>query len=316
MTGTGTELDPNERLERLLRRIDPGARLVRAWTLSGGVSAQTTALEIERAGGRAEKLVVRRHGATDLAQNPGVAADEFRLLRILHAAGLPVPAPRYVDASGEIFGSPCIVVAFIEGATQFAPARVNDVVDQMATQFARVHAIEPGEGGLSFLPVQAERCAARLANRPASLDDEMDEGHIRDTLAPVWPLAQRNRSVLLHGDFWPGNTLWLDGQLTGIIDWEDAATGDPLADLANTRLELLLAFGFDAMHQFTQRYRALRPIDLTGLPYWDLCASLRSISGMQGWGLDDETLIAMREGLRIFIAQAFDALGENPAPCI
>jgi aminoglycoside phosphotransferase (APT) family kinase protein len=39
--------------------------------------------------------------------------------------------------------------------------------------------------------------------------------------------------VLLHGDFWPGNALWRDGALVAILDWEDAAIGDPLADVAN-----------------------------------------------------------------------------------
>jgi aminoglycoside phosphotransferase (APT) family kinase protein len=33
--------------------------------------------------------------------------------------------------------------------------------------------------------------------------------------------------------------LWRDGRIVAVIDWEDAQVGDPLADLANTRLELL-----------------------------------------------------------------------------
>jgi aminoglycoside phosphotransferase (APT) family kinase protein len=38
---------------------------------------------------------------------------------------------------------------------------------------------------------------------------------------------------VLHGDYWPGNVLWRDGRLVGVIGWEEAAFGDPLADLAN-----------------------------------------------------------------------------------
>ncbi len=33
--------------------------------------------------------------------------------------------------------------------------------------------------------------------------------------------------------------LWKDGQLVAVIDWEDAPLGDPLADVANSRLESL-----------------------------------------------------------------------------
>ena len=106
-----------------------------------------------------------------------------------------------------------------------------------------------------------------LRARPAIVDKTGDEWRIRDTLEAVWPLPQRNSPVLLHGDFWPGNILWKDGQLVGIIDWEDAALGDPLADVANSRLEVLWAFGIDAMQSFTRQYQAMTTIDFINLPY-------------------------------------------------
>jgi aminoglycoside phosphotransferase (APT) family kinase protein len=302
------ERTTNDRFVQLVQRLDPGARLLRAWGLTGGVSAAVTALEIERADGTAEKLIVRQHGEVDLAQNPNVAADEYALLQILHAEGLPTPALHYVDASGEIFGTPCIVIDFIEGTTDFAPATVDEVASELAHQLARIHAIDVSHWDLSFLPRQVDRGAERLAARPAKLDDALDEGRIRDTLKTVWPLQPRNGSVLLHGDFWPGNTLWRDGRLTGIIDWEDAGIGDPLADLANTRLEMLLMLDPSAVDTFTKSYLTLNPIDTTDLPYWELCAALRPIAGMPHWGLDHVTLQTMRAGLKTFIVQAFDVL--------
>ncbi|MGT5522875.1 phosphotransferase family protein, partial [Escherichia coli] len=88
----------------------------------------------------------------------------------------------------------------------------------------------------------------------------------------AWPFYQQNKSVLLHGDFWPGNVLWKDGQLVAVIDWEDAQIGDPLADLGNSRLEILWASGSEAMHSFTRHYQAMTDIDFSNLPYWDLFA--------------------------------------------
>ena len=70
-------------------------------------------------------------------------------------------------------------------------------------------------------------------------------------MAAAWPLVRRNPAVLLHGDFWPGDVLWQAGRLTAVLDWEDAQVGDPLADVGNTRLEFLWAFGREAMQQFT-----------------------------------------------------------------
>jgi aminoglycoside phosphotransferase (APT) family kinase protein len=161
---------------------------------------------------------------------------------------------------------------------------------------------------MSFLPQQAQRYAEKLRARPAKLDESLDEGHIRDVLEAAWPFPQRNTSVLLHGDFWPGNTLWKDGQLIAVIDWEDAEFGDPLADVATTRLEILWAFGIDAMRTFTQHYQSITPIDFTNLPYWDLWAALRPASQIATWATDEITEENMREGHRWFITQAFAKL--------
>ena len=34
-------------------------------------------------------------------------------------------------------------------------------------------------------------------------------------------VAGDERIALLHGDYWPGNVLWKNGALVGVIDWED-----------------------------------------------------------------------------------------------
>ncbi len=67
--------------------------------------------------GLSEKAVVRLHGEVDRAGNPDIAADEFRVLEIVQAAGIPVPAPLYLDTSCELFEIPYLVVAFVEGET-------------------------------------------------------------------------------------------------------------------------------------------------------------------------------------------------------
>lgn len=93
-----------------------------------------------------------------------------------------------------------------------------------------------------------------------------------------------------------------------VLDWEDAQIGDPLADIANSRLEILWAFGSAAMQQFTQEYQSRSPIDFTHLPYWELWAVLDPAAKLAGWGLDARIEQTMREGLRAFIAQAFARL--------
>lgn len=302
------EIQEDNKFAQVVRKIDPWSRLLRIWELQGGISAQMTALEIERADGRAQKMIVRLHGEIDRKNNPQIAADEFRLLQLLRSAGLPVPEPYYLDTSSEIFSIPYVVIAYIEGKTEFTSENVPDLIDQFTTCLSNIHRIDYAKLDVSFLPPVERRYVRLLSERPANLDASLDEGQVRDVLETAWPFTQRNATALLHGDYWPGNILWRDGQLVAIVDWEDAVLGDPLADLANSRVELLWAYSADAMQRFTQQYHSMNAIDFTNLPYWDLCVALRKTSQISQWGLDAELEKAMRAGLRQFIDQAFEKL--------
>jgi aminoglycoside phosphotransferase (APT) family kinase protein len=296
--------DPQPRLDLLAQRVYPGGKLLRAWDLQGGVSAQVTALEIARPDGSVRKVVVRRHGPADLRANPNIAQDEFALLQIVRAAGLPAPAPYYLDKSGELLGAPCLVVEYIDGKTEFAPPDLSGALAQMAEQLSNIHGITPASVDLSFLPRQRDIYANKLGRRPADLDDSLSEGPTRDVLESAWPFPSANPDALLHGDYWPGNILWKDERIVGIIDWEDARVGDPLEDLANSRLEIMWAFGLEAMQSFTDLYVTLTHIDLANLPYWDLCAALRPAHRLSEWAVDATVETKMRDGHARFVAQA------------
>ena len=293
---------------RVVQKIDPLGQLIQARELVGGVSTRVTALEFTRGDGKRQRVLVRQHGARDLAQNPQVATNEFRLLQILRAEGLAVPTPLYLEQSGELFPTPFLVVEYVEGKTEFAPADLPACIAQLAAFLARLHRVDGTRPDLPFLPRQEELCARRLRDRPARLDESLDEGRVRATLEAAWPLTQHNPTVVLHGDFWPGNVLWRSGALAAVVDWEDAALGDPLADLGNGRLELLWAFGPEAMLDFTRHYLALHPVDLSNLPYWDLYAALRSSFQIEIWTPDARSAEHMRSLRRWFVARAFEEL--------
>jgi aminoglycoside phosphotransferase (APT) family kinase protein len=303
-----TDAKEDHMFEHVVQKIASQSKLLRMWQLKGGVSAQVTAFEIERPTGQTQKMIVRQHGAVDLKHNPQIAADEFKLLHLLSSVGLAVPTPYYLDQSCEIFSTPYIVIEYIEGESEFAVLHIAKIIPLLATYLSRIHQIDCSKLDLTFLPEQEKRYIEKLRERPARVDELLQEGRIRDTLEAVWPLSQHNPSTLLHGDFWPGNILWKDGQLVAVIDWEDAALGDPLADVANSRLEILWAFGIDAMLDFTRHYQTMTSIDFTNLPYWDLCAALRPIAQMAQWTGDDLIAKNMREGQRWFVTQAFEKL--------
>jgi aminoglycoside phosphotransferase (APT) family kinase protein len=287
-------------VERLVETIRPGCALLRAWPLEGGVSAQVTALGIEHPDGRTERLVIRRHGAIDKGHNPDIARDEFSLLVMLHQAGLAVPKPVYLDSANHIFPTPYIVVEYVDGSTEIAPAVLPDALRQMAVFLARLHALDLGQHGVQFLSHREQPVGSILQH----LRHTPNADRIRAALDARGPFAPMGESVLLHGDFWPGNIMWRDGRIAAVLDWEDAAIGDPLADLAGCRLELIWKIGSGAMADFTTRYISMTSIDLTDLPFWELHVASGAAAHLSEWGLDPATEADMRLKTNAFLERA------------
>lgn len=313
------ESNEDHKFEQVVQQIAPQSRLLRTWRLNGGISAEMTALEIEDPRGLVRKLIIRRPGKATLNQNRQAAYTEYRLLQMLRPHGLAAPAPCFLDISGKIFPAPYLVIDYIEGRPEFSPTDVASYTRQMAAYLARLHGLDCATLDLSFLPGLPEGLTAAFGERPVKPDQSLYEDCIRDALESTWPFPRRNRPALLHGDFWPGNLLWRDGQLAAVIDWEDAKTGDPLTDLAISRLDILWIFGREAMDSFTQHYLSLISLDNSWLPYWDLAAALRLVhlagSNLAEWtaffqpfGRGDITEQTIRNYYRFFVTQAFEKL--------
>lgn len=298
------DLDQKDNLQQLAEKIAPGSRVLKSWRLPGGVSAQVVAVELALPDGQRLPLVVRIHGEADRQGNPAVAECEFRLLEILHATPVPAPKPYFLDPSGQIWPQTCIGVEYIQGETVFEETRVPGLVPQLAETLARIHRLDPAKVDLSFLP----RREIHLPERPGGAEASQEIVLGWQALAAAWPLPAENPPVLLHGDFWPGNILWHARKLVGVVDWEDARVGDPLQDLANSRLELLWAYGWGAMQAFTRRYLVLTDVEALQLPYWDLWAAMRMVGKLSGWGLGARRVLQMKDLRNRFIRVAKESI--------
>lgn len=285
--------------ETLARKL--GGELVRAWPLTGGVSARTSALEI-RGEGRLQRFVVRRPGRS---AGPESLARDFDLLRALSGRGLPAPRPVLLAAEGEAFEEAALVLAYVEGETDFRGEDLRATLDGLARQLAQIHSAPVGADLRALLPDRARSVAEFVASTPPAADETIGESEIRAALSARPPPSPTNAPVLLHGDFWAGNVLWREGRIVGVIDWEDAALGDPLYDLAVSRLDMLWTYGPEALDLFTEAYLAAAPaLDLSLLPCWDLTAALRPAGQISVWS-DSPAL--MRERHRAFREQALAA---------
>lgn len=297
-------------LARIVQHVDPNARILAAEPLTGGVSAQVVRLTIAQVHG-SRSLLLRWHtGGGQRIER------EATVLRQLHAAGLPVPQVIAEGIAGDPLPDAYLLLEFIDGQTDFTPGDVSAYVRSAAATLAQVHQVGVSAGLAGLLPDHNATCAEQVARHPLMLDHVLGEDRIRERLRELWPWSQDNRGCLLHGDYWPGNLIWRDGVLVGIIDWEDAALGDPLADLANSRLEMLFAFGQMAMLEFTTAYVAYRPaLDLRRLPHWELMASLRPMQQLAAWapgwaayGRPEVTEYSLQAAHRWFVGQALARL--------
>ena len=215
--------------------------------------------------------------------------------------------------SGEIVPTPYLVVEYIDGEPIFSSTDPFEYVAQLATRLAEIHRVDVATDGFAFL----RRFVSALERQRERIitSTSLDVGPVRATLESVSPLRALNRPALLHGDFWPGNVVWNRGRIAGVIDWEEGCVGDPLADVAISRLDILWMFGVEAMREFTRCYRSITNLDFSDLPYWDLDAALRPAFNIADWasawpdlGRPDITQATMRAGHAQFVAQALAAL--------
>jgi aminoglycoside phosphotransferase (APT) family kinase protein len=258
----------------LIDQLCPGARVTACQPLAGGVSAEVHAVTFVRPDGAEERVVVRRHRTVaGKPERRERAAREHSLLTVLHARGVPVPRSR-------LFVAPdTLVQDLIEGDTTL-PA---DAAGPLAEALAAIHAVDPA--ALPALP--------RLEDPGPGLREWLPglEG-LEAALARHGPFP--GPDCLLHGDYWPGNVLWREGRLAAVLDWEDAAMGDPLSDLACARVELACAAGEGMALAFTDAYLGLTGRDAARLPLWDLYTSTAALTYMDQWGLAPEALAARR----------------------
>lgn len=252
------------RLAALVRRVHPEGVLQASVPLAGGISATVTKLWVNVVD-RDVNLVLRQ---------PDAATFEFRLLTLLHGRGLPVPRPLWLEPPGPLLASGGLLLSWLPGRSDLTGRAIKAGVAEAARLLARIHRLDGQHPDFDFLP-----------DGPA------------DALSP----SRGNDRAVLHGDYWPGNWLWHDGQLHGVLDWEDAHRGDPLEDLANARLEVFMRFGADAVAAFTVAYRGAAPaVDTGRLGTYDRWAADRAAGRVVRWTEDSVERDRMTAAIRAF----------------
>jgi len=124
-----------------------------------------------------------------------------------------------------------------------------------------------------------------------------------------------DRLGLVHGDLWYGNTLWQDGRLTAVLDWDCAGVGPAGIDLGSLRCDAAWCHGLDAAEHILRGWEAEAGRPASDVPYWDAVAALASPPDM-GWfpismaaqGRPDLTRDVMLERRDAFLGAALTRL--------
>lgn len=283
-------------IEALLEQWRPGAVIEGLRVMEGGMSAHMVEVAV-LCDGVSERVVARFPGDDIRVHVSDPTAYEAATLRSL--VGADVSAPRVLAVCPD-----ALLLSYLPGKPTAKFASPDEFIGPFARQLAAIHALPVDRFGhlLSTRRV--------FLSQRKKLNEDLGEPEICTLLVAAGKRSS-GPDVVRHGDFWPGNVLWEESGISGVIDWEAALRGPAVADLAISRLDVAWILGFDAMEEFTRRYLELHPLNLDDLAYWDLRVSLRPMANMPDWAppyaaLDrpDITADSMRETLLEFIEGA------------
>jgi len=263
--------------------------------LTGGVSADVHRLDLKLADGRTISVVLRAHGAS----HSGHSAElEYQLMQALHRGGVPVPEPLMVDVNGSLLPDPFLVMVFVEGTSTVPASLEGQYIDAMADVLTEIH--ETPVSDLPNLPARNDPLPEVFDYLPKSPEWEDLRTHLRSRTDSAYVETPK----LLHGDFWPENLLWQKGAVAAVLDWEDAAIGDPLSDVAVSRVELRYKFGKAGMHRFTEAYARHQYVDRERLALWQVYVAAAAQRFMGEWGLAPALEAHMRKEALASIREA------------
>lgn len=176
---------------------------------------------------------------------------QFKFLdRLSKSSDLPVPAVHWFEEDESIIGGPFFVMdklpgkAYVpwskEGREFLQKAHEDGSIPLQFTELlAKIHLLDYRKAGFTEDFAEPEGEFGYIDAKIAGLE-EMYERYLISpdpvmTDALEWLKKNRppaQRYSIVHNDYRTGNLLYENNEITGILDWEAAEIGDPMADVA------------------------------------------------------------------------------------
>jgi aminoglycoside phosphotransferase (APT) family kinase protein len=275
-----------EIVQGLLKEIAPGSNLLTFSLLPGSFSNSTHIVEARLPNGSDFKFVVRRYAVFGDYDRGEKARREFKTYEYLHRYGIPAPEPLYLDDTGTLLGTPGIVTRFMPGRLMMsAPANPLDWACKLALTLAKIHSIPCGGDAQSFLlDANAEATwFLKSDTAPGYMQTYPGGTEVWQVLRNAFPGIRTMPSGLVHIDYWSGNILWHKKQISAVLDWEEAAYGDPVIDVAYARMNMVLMGLSQSADDFLKIYESEMGWKVENLGFWELAATARPMVDPEEW---------------------------------
>lgn len=259
---------PSDETLQWVREAVGSGSVVTSVRLMSAYSTVLHAVDVLDETGVSHQLSLRRfHHVERLRTDPWyLPANEATVLGLLGSTDVPAPRLLAADTTPTMCDMPTLLTTRLPGSPPTNPGDPT-CLQAFARLLANIHGVD--------LPV----VRALPPYRPY-YDPNLD-GHRHP---PAWSripgLWRRAFEILMagppqtalgfiHRDYHPGQTLWSDERLVGIVDWTTGCLGPRGIDLARMRLNLAGRFGADAADHFLSLYRQYGNTEAYH-PYWDL----------------------------------------------
>jgi aminoglycoside phosphotransferase (APT) family kinase protein len=240
-----------------------------------------------------------------LAEEPDLARHEAAALLKVHPTAIPSPAVIAYDETGaECGGLPAIIMTLLPGQVVLQPPDLDAFLRQMAETLAAIHALPVDGFPWAYFPW----------------------GRIRGQSVPEWTAVPEAwaqaiaiaegpepayQTVFLHRDYHPGNVLWQNGRISGVIDWPNACRGPAGVDLAHCRTNLVALYGIDHADRFLAYYQQAAGPDFGYDPYWDVIGLVAELAypvevyapWEEAFGLEGLTVQRVQAGLDSYVTR-------------
>jgi len=192
----------NNNYDKLIQIISPEATILKSWTLQGGITAKSEVLQLNTVKNESKKVIVRQFDQKNVDKYVKKIIKEYKLLSILKNEDIPISKPLYYTTNLKLFEYPVIDLEYIEGPTDFEHIDRKNYIRKMVNCLAKIHTTNLDKYDISFL-------------------EEIKDGEVNEVNKKHYENEKNNnamnRKVLLHGDYWSGNIIWNDNEISGIM---------------------------------------------------------------------------------------------------